>query len=70
LETLSFDELRARALAVIDVVEKESPGLGVFVVLVAAKGEGDVCRFAAETNRGHDGGAEILRLVSSVWGKS
>jgi hypothetical protein len=66
---LSFEELRARALAVIDAVEKESPGLGVFVVLVADGNEGR-SRFAAETTYDKAGGAEILRLVSSAWGQA
>ena len=69
MATLSFDELRARALAVIDAVEKESPGLGVFVVLVQGLDEGRA-RFAAETTYDQAGGAEILRLVTSAWGQS
>ena len=67
---LSFDDLRARALAVIDAVEKESPGLMVFVALGSPTGEGANVRFAAETNAGQDGGAELLQIISSAWGKS
>jgi hypothetical protein len=68
LEALSFDELRARALGVIDAVERESPGVGVFVVLVQTL-EGGTARYAAESTYDQEQGAELLRLVGSAWGQ-
>ncbi len=66
MATLSFDELRARALGVIDAIDKESPGVDVFVVLVSPAGDGEM-RFAAESSLDQTGAAELLRIVSSTW---
>ncbi len=70
MAALSFTELRARALGLIEAIEKESPGVGVFVVLVAETGEGKTARFAAESTYDQVGGAEVLRIVSAAWGQS
>ncbi|HET7485844.1 MAG TPA: hypothetical protein VFJ64_10790 [Solirubrobacterales bacterium] len=70
MAALSFDELRARALGVIEAVEAELPGLVVLVVLGSPTGDGDNIRLAAETNAGQAGGAEILSIISQAWGRS
>jgi hypothetical protein len=70
MAALSFEELRARALAVIDAVEHESPGLEVLVVLVQPIEDERSARFAAETSLSKPDVTEILRLVSSAWGQA
>lgn len=63
---LTFDELRARALGVVEAVEAETEGLGVVVILLDQV-EGTRHRFAAETNRDRTTAVELCQLAAKGW---
>lgn len=64
---MTYDDLQMRARALVEVLVREAPELGVLVVLSAPTGNGETERFACETNyaKGTDA-ARICRTVAAA----